>query len=301
MALVRFRRIAAFGNHTNGVVTQATLGPHRAAVHVARGGPLYRASAQARGAPPRATPSSRARRGTSRPAPRPEPPAMHDSSADALLRALNRAYKRRPVLGIVLGAILALALVEGLALGAGVAATVLFGSLALVAVVIVGRREVEHYSEAVEYVLDDHVTHAYRRLVAGFNRLRAAGPVWHLGRRTADGGRRRRRRLIVPQLALPPRVRCNIRVPALRAGRQTLYFFPDRLLVYEPQMAWGVAYRDLKVKAGDVRDVAELGIGSADGANGFLALASDSGLSALFRCADAKSANEVAAALEALA
>ncbi len=226
---------------------------------------------------------------------------MLDSSADALLRALNRAYTRRPVLAIVLGGIFGLALIEGLAFGASTAAAVTFGAMASVALVVVSRREVEHYSEAVEYVLDDHVSHTYRRLVTAFNRLRYAGPVWHMGRRT-PGSNKRRRRVVVPTLALPPRVRSNIRVPALRAGRQTLYFFPDRLLVYDKQMAWGVAYPGLKVKGGDVREVGDTALGGASAeCNGFLALVSDSGLRALFRCTDPKAAAEIAAAIEALA
>ncbi|HSE93768.1 MAG TPA: hypothetical protein VLF19_10710 [Methylomirabilota bacterium] len=226
---------------------------------------------------------------------------MLDTSADAVLRALNRAYMRRPVLAMVLAAVFGLAVIEGLAFGAPAGATLLFGSLAVLAVVVVSRREIEYYSEAVEYVLDDHATVAYRSLVTAFSRLKTSGPIWHLGRRTTDG-QRRHRRLVVPVLALPPRVRSNIRVPALRAGRQTLYFFPDRILVYDTQMAWGIEYRDLKVKGGDVREVTEIGAGG-DWAecNGFLALMSRSGLSALFRCADVKAAAEVASALEGLA
>jgi hypothetical protein len=56
------------------------------------------------------------------------------------------------------------------------------------------------------------------------------------------------------------------------------------------------------MKAGDVRDVAESGASSDPRqGNGFIALASDSGLSAVFRCTDAKAAAEVAAAVDGLA
>ncbi len=283
------RAIAAQERTATRVVTGAALGPRRASVYVERDGAQYRA----------ATPIGAHRHEQHRP---PEADAMLDSTPDALLRALNRAYTRRPMLAIVLGGIFGLALVEGLLLGASVAATLIFGSLALVTVAVVGRREVEHYSEAVEYVLDDHVAQAYRRLVSAFDRVRSGGPVWHMGRRRAGSRGSARRRLVVPTLGLPPRVRSNIRVPALPAGRQTLYFFPDRVLVYDAQMMWGIAYRDLKVRAGDIRDVAESSAnGEAREANGFIALASRTGLSAVFRCPDTRAAAEVGAALEALA
>lgn len=296
------RTTTVSGISTTGVVTQAVLGPQRAAVHVGRSGPLYRASAHPSGVARRGGAAAHSRRApVHRPA-QAEHAAMLDSTADALLRSLNRAYTRRPLLAIVLGVISGLALVEGLMVGASVTATLIFGSMALIAVVVVGRREVEHYSEAVEYVLDDHVMEAYRRLIAAFHRVQASGPVWHMGRRPRAGAPGGRRRLVAPALALPPRVRSNIRVPALRAGRQTLYFFPDRVLVYEAQMAWGIAYPNLKVKAGDVREVTDIeSSGDMRDANGFFALASNSGLSAVFRCPSASAAVELVKALEGLA
>lgn len=298
-----FRRTTTgSGISATGVVTRAALGPQRAAVHVGRSGPLYRASARSSTATPRGGTTTRPRWESAHRPVQAETVAMLDSTADALLRALNRAYTRRPLLAITLGVISALALVEALIVGASVTATLIFGSMALVAIVVVGRREVEHYSEAVEYVLDEDVAEAYRRLVAAFHRVQAGGPMWHMGRRPRAGAPGGRRRLVVPELALPPRVRSNIRVPALRAGRQTLYFFPDRVLVYESQMAWGIAYRNLKVKAGDVREVADTGSsGDMENANGFVALASSAGLSAVFRCPNVRAAVELGAALEGLA
>src|SRR5262245_66556963 len=78
----------------SGVITRAALGPHRAAVHVARGGPLYRASSQPRVTTTQEAPLRRQRREPPRRAPLTDPATMLDSSADALLRALNRAYTR---------------------------------------------------------------------------------------------------------------------------------------------------------------------------------------------------------------
>jgi hypothetical protein len=48
-------------------------------------------------------------------------------------------------------------------------------------------------------------------------------------------------------LSVPPHVQTNIEVPTLRAGVHTLYFFPDRLLVYDRTGVGAVTYPDLLV------------------------------------------------------
>jgi len=40
-----------------------------------------------------------------------------------------------------------------------------------------------------------------------------------------------------PKFSCPPKVQCNLEVPTLKAGKATLYFFPDRLLVYDSAKA----------------------------------------------------------------
>jgi hypothetical protein len=229
---------------------------------------------------------------------------MVDSSAAEVLARLNRAYIRRPVLTFALGMLCTLALTQGIALGSGVGAMAVFAVAAAVVLWFVYDREREHYSEPVDYALDRDAAEAYRRLLRAFRRLATSGPVWRIDtrRRTSDGRRVERRYPAVPKLALPPRVLSNLRVPVIHCGRQTLYFFPDRLLVYESQMVWGVFYDELQVKAGDVREIADQPFGEGEEAlNGFIAFGSDAGLSELFRCVDPAGAIEVAAALRQLA
>jgi hypothetical protein len=62
-----------------------------------------------------------------------------------------------------------------------------------------------------------------------------------------------RRHAIRPQSRAPRRVRTNIEVPALPLGKQTLYFFPDRLLVFESATVGAVPYEALRVSSIEVR------------------------------------------------
>jgi hypothetical protein len=50
-------------------------------------------------------------------------------------------------------------------------------------------------------------------------------------------------------------VQCNLKLPTLKAGKATLYFFPDRLLVYDSGGVGAVAYSDLKVEIEESRFV----------------------------------------------
>ncbi len=51
-----------------------------------------------------------------------------------------------------------------------------------------------------------------------------------------------------PQFSKPPKVQCNMEVPVLRTKDVTLYFFPDRLLVYDSAGIGSVPYSDLNVE-----------------------------------------------------
>jgi hypothetical protein len=54
----------------------------------------------------------------------------------------------------------------------------------------------------------------------------------------------------------------NLAVPALPAGRQTLYFFPDRLLVYDSNGVGAVPYTDLDASSSQVQFREDRGVPS---------------------------------------
>jgi hypothetical protein len=49
----------------------------------------------------------------------------------------------------------------------------------------------------------------------------------------------------------PPYLRTNIPVPSINMGKETLYFLPDKLLVYTRSAIGAVAYRDLQLSVKD--------------------------------------------------
>lgn len=121
------------------------------------------------------------------------------------------------------------------------------------------------------YDLEPEAERAFHEAVQAFRDVVACERVWHVEatgatddwKRNAGARTLTRRTEILPRVSLPPRVASNIEVPCLPAGRQLLYFFPDRVLVYDRHEVGGVAYKDLKVDAAAVRFV-EDGVAPSD-------------------------------------
>jgi hypothetical protein len=216
------------------------------------------------------------------------------SSAAEVLEHLNRAYARPPRMTRMLAAVLALAVLAGLSFGAGVTAAVAFAMVGLAVLWLAFSTETAEYSARLEYRLEGAPEVRYRHLLDAFRNLERSGPIWHLEVR-ADGRRRRLvRRRARPGRTVPPRVQCNLRVPCLRAGRQRLYFFPDRLLVYEMRVVWAVYYPDLRL------DVGVLHRSGAGRPLAVLTLRGGVGLQAVFQCSSRAAAAEFAEAVAAL-
>lgn len=107
----------------------------------------------------------------------------------------------------------------------------------------------------LNYSLDSDATAKFTSLQAPFKQLAECERVWHIDStgHTSDWKRNAgvmtllNRREVRPSLSRPPKVQCNLELPTLKAGKTTLYFFPDRLLIYDASGIDALAYSDLKV------------------------------------------------------
>jgi hypothetical protein len=113
----------------------------------------------------------------------------------------------------------------------------------------------------VLYELEPQVEDAFRRFTEWAQALASAGRTWHIaaaGRVTdrkyhAGASNLVERQATVPRISEPPFLKTNVPVLSLGAGRQTLYFLPDRLLVYDATGVGAVSYRTLELYAGKQR------------------------------------------------
>jgi hypothetical protein len=187
---------------------------------------------------------------------------MVDSSSAKLLAELNEKQKKIRLWPVVTGAGLLLLAGVG-AVGWPLWAMGLVTALAAVGVFVAVRRDQFAKTVVLFYDFDEEMEKAYQLLHDRAATLAASAKVWHVeasGRvhdRKYHAGASHiiRRKPTTIRTAEPPHVKTNISTIAIGVGRQTLHFFPDRLLVYDSHGVGGIAYPALQLEAGHTRFV----------------------------------------------
>ncbi|MGE5053547.1 MAG: DUF4236 domain-containing protein [Acidobacteriota bacterium] len=249
---------------------------------------------------------------------------MNDSSAADLLTELNRVKKRTARLPIaaVVGVIVVC--------WSAIVGNYWLIALALLATIILAlyarNSDVLKGTAILNYSLEGEAAQAFEKLQAPFRQLGTCQLVWHIdaagsadAKRNAGATTNLQRTEVRPSFSRPPRVQCNIQVPTLKAGRTMLYFFPDRLLVYDVAGVGAVAYPDLRIDVQGSRfvehgrlpkDAPQVGttwqyVNKKGGPDrrfnnnrqipvmqyGVIAFSTNSGLQALFMCSHPQAAN----------
>ena len=178
---------------------------------------------------------------------------MVDVSSENLIKELNRVknyFELVPVL-LSVAVVICLALIS---LNAAFWQYIALAVLAIPAVVYARHIDVTKGTALLFYEIDPDAGSAFDKIKSGFHKivnssksvsLEAIAEIdskYHSG--ASSGGKFN---VIRPCFSLPSRVQSNIKVPTLPAGSQTIYFFPDRILVYSRNGVGAVAYKDLRV------------------------------------------------------
>jgi hypothetical protein len=185
--------------------------------------------------------------------------AMTDSSSVELLAEIKAKRRLRSRWPFVLIGLIFLWFITAASLPAWANAVILVGCIVLV--LWVAQLDRVRKTVVLLYELDGPIVEAYQGFHNGFDWLGSSQQVWHMeaAGRNVDWKRQAgadtivRRRVIRPQKGAPPGLTTNVEVPYLSAGRQTLCFLPDRLLVFEGRDVGAVGYGDLRVTVGSSR------------------------------------------------
>lgn len=236
-------------------------GPRGHYVHAGRGGLYYRA-----------TIGEKAAQGCASPAVSPEhrtPVVQSDRDADMirvsssdvivmrderfadLLAELNRKQARLSMTWILgLG---------GLALGALAASIAGAAGLGVVGLAVGALADSVRRTAILFYELEDDAQQAYIELTEAFDAIVGCSAKWHVDaggavrdihawKRNAGATHILDKRLTLADYSLPRVIRSNISPPAIRAGKEMLYFFPDVLLVVHGNKIGAVAYDALSIQ-----------------------------------------------------
>lgn len=241
-------------------------GPKGNYIHMGRGGFYYRQTLSSQGVPPTtATPKSR-------PTP---PPAqeiqsrtheplreidsgeiglMVDSSSQALVEELNTKRRRIRlwpfITALTVGAYVLIANKQ-LPSWAGLTVLIAGGLLTAAAYYWDQLRK----TTVMLYDIESEFSGVVEQLHAAFEGVRSCRATWHLqaqGKVTdrkyhAGASHLVTRSSIALGLKNPPFVKTNVATPSIPVGRQTLYFFPDKVLVFEANGVGAVSYENLRI------------------------------------------------------
>lgn len=185
---------------------------------------------------------------------------MVDSSSAALLSELNQKKKRVRMWPLAASLSVVLLFLLG-AVGASSWIIAPVAVLCSAAVVCSYQFDLLKKTVVILYDFDTDMEGAYQRLHDSVSHLARCGGKWHIlahgdvyNRKYHAGANQlvRRTRLSVTTGA-PPYVRTNIRTPVIYLGARTLFFFPERLLVFAKDGVGAVSYDNLGIVANDSR------------------------------------------------
>ncbi|MCG5509683.1 DUF4236 domain-containing protein [Ectothiorhodospira lacustris] len=109
--------------------------------------------------------------------------------------------------------------------------------------------------------LEPEIESLYQKLHHSFEQLSSSSSKWHIEAEGAIKDRKRnagatnviKRTSISLGIGNPPYVKTNVSIPSIPVGRQTLYFFPDKVLIFEPNGVGAVSYPNLRISVESTR------------------------------------------------
>jgi len=105
------------------------------------------------------------------------------------------------------------------------------------------------------YDIDEQAEQEIQQFYNAFEQLMNCKMAWHVAAQAAVRDRKYhagassvvKRTKIKIEYRTPSHMKTNVKVPSVPAGKQVLYFFPDRILVYEGKRVGGLSYMNLSI------------------------------------------------------
>lgn len=189
-----------------------------------------------------------------------------DSSSRGLLEELNNKKKKMWLWPLVAIAALTIFII-GASSGLANWALILVLLLGAISAYLVYTLDTLGKSVVLFYDFDPEMESVYEQLHEATSQLADSAGVWHIEasgdvydqKYHAGANSIVSRNKTFIRKEQPQFVKTNIETVAMGVGRQTLYFFPDRVLVYDKDGVGAVNYKDLRVKVESTRFVEESG------------------------------------------
>ena len=189
---------------------------------------------------------------------------ISDSSSENLLKEINNKNKKIrlwPGAIIVCLAIFFFLLFQDFPKWSLVVA----GTVSMFLIFLAHRRDIMSKTTVLFYDLEEDVANAYEKFHETFQELVSCSRTWHIEaegnvkdkKYAAGADTLIRRKSVNLSRGEPPYIKTNIEVPCIPVGKQKLYFFPDRLLIFEKSEVGAISYPNLKIDIEQTRFIEE--------------------------------------------
>lgn len=116
-------------------------------------------------------------------------------------------------------------------------------------------------STVLFYEMESEIESLYQQLHKSFIKISSCSAIWHVEAEGSVKDRKRnagatkviKRNSIYINKVNPPYIKTNISVPSIPVGKQTLYFFPDKVLVFQSDGVGAVSYENLNISVVDTQ------------------------------------------------
>lgn len=189
---------------------------------------------------------------------------MFDSSSLELVTEINEKQKllRFAPISIGVGLMFALAVLSSFGFNV---AFLLVCTLTAAMAYILSIKDDLRKSTVIFYDFEPETEKLYQQLHDSFSKITSCSAKWHVEaeggisdtKRNAGATKAIRRTAIELTVKNPPFVKTNILTPSIPVGKQTLYFFPDKVLVFENNKVGAVSYSNLNINVQQTRFVEE--------------------------------------------
>lgn len=174
-----------------------------------------------------------------------------DSSSEKLINEINS--KNKKILLWPFTAIVSILFINSL--------PILFAILAIASIFIYYFIDIKRKAILMIYDIDEETESKIQGFYDTFDEIMNCNKIWHIEaegevqdrKRYAGANNLVRRKAIIINYSLPKYVRTNVRVPKIPVGKQTLYLFPDKVLVYDNKKVGAVNYRNIVVECNNTR------------------------------------------------
>ena len=179
---------------------------------------------------------------------------MIDSTSASLVQEINDNRQKLPIWPFVVAAGVFFSLLALIKIQFPIL-TFLIVIVSVIGVIFAVVKDSLRRTTVLFFDLEPEIEAAYQKLHDTFIKMSSSSRAWHIKaegavydqKRHAGAGTILQRNLITLSIKSPPHVETNIPTPCISLGEKDLYFFPDKVLVFDSNNVGAVGYPNLQV------------------------------------------------------